>query len=104
MNACTYDVCMDGWKGESMHLCVYLSMYVCMYVCLFVCMHVCTHACMYVCMYVCACVLRATKTAVYERVLKINFWLGVALPAVSQQGLTSLRAPTAPLGQPYCST
>ena len=78
MNACMYDVCMDGWKGECMHLCVYLSMNVCMYVCMYVCM--------------CACVLRATKTAVYECVLKIYFWLGVALPAVSQQGSTSLRS------------
>ena len=85
MNASMYDVCMDGWKGECMHLCMYLSMYVCMYVCVLV-----------------FCLRQ--KAAVYECVLKIDFWLEVALPAVSQQGLTSLRPPTAPLGQPYCST
>ena len=86
MQACMMYVWMDGRGNACIYACICLCMYVCMYVC------------------VCACVLLATKTAVYECVLKIDFWLEVALPAVSQQGLTSLRAPTAPLGQPYCST
>ena len=96
----------SGRKGSGYAcacLCYRRTMYVRMYVCVYgVCMCVCLYVCMYACM--CACVLLAIKTAVYECVLKIYFRLGVALPPASRQGLTSLRAPTAPLGQPYCST
>ena len=79
---------MYGWMEGGMHASMHVSVYVCMYVC----------------MYVCVLVFCLRQKPPFECVLKIDFWLEVALPAVSQQGLTSLRAPTAPLGQPYCST
>ena len=87
----------SGRKGSG-YACACLCYRRTMYVRMYVCMYVCMYACM------CACVLLAIKTAVYECVLKIYFRLGVALPPASRQGLTSLRVPTAPLGQPYWST